>query len=107
MLLLSCEEISKASATRVVFKDLSFGRFEGEQVGLVGPNGSGKSTLLEILAGISDPDGGTRSVRGGVRVGYVTQDPVFTAGLTVDDVLTAALGHVDEDDRPRRLAQTL
>jgi ATP-binding cassette subfamily F protein uup len=107
MLLLSCEGVSKAYGTRVVFEDLSFGLFEGDQVGLVGPNGSGKSTLLEILTGITEPDRGSRSLRGGVRIGYVPQDPVFDPGVTVDDVVTAALAGVDEDDRPRRLAQTL
>ena len=70
-LLLSCQAVSKAYGTRSLFDDLSFGLFEGDQAGLVGPNGSGKSTLLKILAGIETPDRGTRSLRGGVRVGYV------------------------------------
>src|SRR5919201_591086 len=51
--LLSCEAISKAYGTRSLFDGLSFGLFEGDQVGLVGPNGSGKSTLLRILAALS------------------------------------------------------
>ena len=106
-LLLSCEAVSKAYGTRSLFDDLSFGLFEGDQAGLVGPNGSGKSTLLKILTGDETPDRGTRSLRGGVRVGYVPQDPVFPAGRTVDDVVTAALAGVDEDDRPGRLAQAL
>ena len=42
---------------------------------VVGLNGSGKPTLLEILAGVTTPDRGSRSLRGGVRVGYVPQDP--------------------------------
>ncbi|PYO46827.1 MAG: hypothetical protein DMD84_25100 [Candidatus Rokuibacteriota bacterium] len=100
-LLLSCEAISKAFGTRSLFDGLTFGLFEGDQAGLVGPNGSGKSTLLKILAGVTTPDAGTRSVRGGVRVGYVPQDPVFAEGGTVDEVVRAALDGVDEDD-PRR-----
>jgi ABC-2 type transport system ATP-binding protein len=36
----------------------------GETVGLIGPNGSGKSTLLKVLAGILEPDTGSRTVRG-------------------------------------------
>src|SRR5687767_5424862 len=97
--LLSCEGVSKAYGTRSLFDDLSFGLFEGDQAGLVGPNGSGKSTLLKILAGVTSPDRGSRSLRGGVRVGYVPQDPVFDAGGTVDAVLTATLSHVDDDAR--------
>jgi ATP-binding cassette subfamily F protein uup len=106
-LLLSCETVSKAYGTRALFEELSLGLFEGDQVGLVGPNGSGKSTLLKILAGLEAPDRGTRSVRGGVRVGYVPQDPVFAPGGTVEDVLVGALSGVDEADRPGRLALAL
>src|SRR2546430_2640422 len=106
-LLLSCEAISKAFGTRSLFDGLTFGLFEGDQAGLVGPNGSGKSTLLKILAGVTTPDAGTRPVRGGVRVGYVPQDPVFAEGGTVEDVVRAALDGVDEDDRPGRVAQAL
>ncbi len=106
-LLLSCEAVSKAYGTRSLFDDLSFGLFEGDQAGLVGPNGSGKSTLLQILTGVTTPDRGSRSLRGGVRVGYVPQDPVFPAGRTVDDVVRAALAGVDEEDRPGRIAQAL
>jgi len=106
-LLLSCEAVSKAYGTRSLFERLTFGLFEGDQAGLVGPNGSGKSTLLKILAGIEAADRGSRSLRGGVRVGYVPQDPVFPTGHTVDAVVLAALTGVDEEDRPGRLAHAL
>jgi len=76
-LLLSCEAVSKTYGTRSLFDDLSLGLLEGDQAGLVGPNGSGKSTLLKILAGVTTPDRGSRSLRGGIRVGYVPQDPCF------------------------------
>src|SRR6266850_577717 len=106
-LLLSCEAVSKSYGARSLFDNLSFGLFEGDQAGLVGPNGSGKSTLLKILAGVTTPDRGSRSLRGGVRVGYVPQDPVFEAGRTVEQVVLAALAGVDEADRPGRAAQAL
>src|SRR5439155_18680173 len=104
-LLLSCEAVSKSYGARSLFDNLSFGLFEGDQAGLVGPNGSGKSTLLKILAGDTAPDRGARSLRGGLRVGCVPQDPVFSAGRTVEDVLTAAVARDDEEDRPGRVAQ--
>ena len=106
-LLLSCEAVGKAHGSRTLFDGLSFGLVEGDQAGLVGPNGSGKSTLLRILAGVEPPDRGSRSLRGGLRVGYVPQDPVFPGGGTVEAVVLAALAHVDEDDRPGRLALAL
>ena len=105
LLLLGCEGVSKAYGPRSLFDDLSFGLFEGDQAGLVGPKGSGKSNLLKILAGVTTPDRGSRSLRGGIRVGYVAQDPSFDVGLSVDDVLATALADVDSDDRPGRLAQ--
>jgi ATP-binding cassette subfamily F protein uup len=106
-LLLSCEGVCKAYGTRLLFDGLSFGLFEGDRVGLVGPNGSGKSTLLKILAGLETPDRGTRSVRSGVRIGYVPQDPVLPPRDTVEEVVAAALVGVDEDERPGRIAQAL
>ncbi|HUO64009.1 MAG TPA: ABC-F family ATP-binding cassette domain-containing protein [Terriglobales bacterium] len=106
-LLLSCDAVSKAYGTRVLFEELSFGLFEGDQLGLVGPNGSGKSTLLKILAGQESPDRGTCSVRGGIRVGYVPQDPVLEPGVAVEDTVASGLAAVDEDERPGRIALAL
>ena len=81
--------------------------FEGDQAGLVGPNGAGKSTLLKILTGDELPDRGTRSLRAGVGSATCLKIPTFPAGAPSEDVVTAALAGVDEEDRPGRLAQTL
>ena len=105
--LLSTESVAKAYGGRTLFEAVSFGLFEGDRAGLVGPNGSGKSTLLRILAGHDSPDAGTRSARGGLRIGYVAQDPVFPATGRVEDVVASVLGHVDAGDRPGRVALAL
>src|SRR5215813_12949697 len=105
-LLLSCDAVSKAYGTRSLFEELSFGLFEGDQVGLVGANGSGKSTLLKILAGLESPDRGTRSLRGGIQLGYVAQDPELPSGLTVEETVAASLT-AEEDDAPGRVAHAL
>src|SRR5687767_6529654 len=105
--LLSAESLAKAYGARPLFQDLSFALNDGDHVGLVGPNGSGKSTLLKILAGIEDADSGTRATRKGVRIGYVPQDPVFTPGKSVEDVLTEALHGeraLDEHEKYARVA---
>jgi ATP-binding cassette subfamily F protein uup len=91
---LSCESVAKQFGARPLFESVSFGLFEGDRVGLVGPNGSGKTTLLKILAGLEEPDAGTRSLRKGVRLGYVAQDPVFPADLPAEEVLLAAFDGV-------------
>jgi ABC transport system ATP-binding/permease protein len=104
--LLSCEAVAMSYGTRRLFDDLSFGLLEGDRVGLVGPNGSGKSTLLKILAGLETPDRGTRSLRGGIRIGYVAQDPTFPSGGTIDEVMASAVG-ADDADGPGRVANAL
>ena len=106
-LLLGCQNLAKAYGTRTLFERVSFGIFEGDRVCLVGPNGSGKSTLLKILAGLEAPDAGARTLHGGVRVGYVSQDPVFSSEATVEAVLEEALAHVDHDKRAGRMALAL
>src|SRR5205085_7550591 len=108
--LLSCEGLSKSFTSRPLFENLAFTLFEGDHVGLVGPNGSGKSTLLKIIAGAEEPDSGTRAVRKGVRIGYVPQDPVFSPGKSVEEVVLDALRGettLDDYERTARVALAL
>jgi ATP-binding cassette subfamily F protein uup len=97
-LYLSCESVTKGYGVRPLFEDVSVGIFEGDRAGLIGPNGSGKTTLVRILAGLEEPDRGTRSLRKGVRLGYVPQDPTFPAGATVEEVVTGALADLALED---------
>jgi ATP-binding cassette subfamily F protein uup len=97
-LLLSCDSVGKGFGARPLFEHLSFGISDGDRVGLIGPNGSGKSTLLKILAGIEEPDSGTLSLRRGVRMGYVPQDPEFPLGKTVEEVVLEGLADDPAED---------
>jgi len=63
----------------------------GDRAALVGRNGSGKSTLMKLMAGLVEPDRGTRATAPGTRVGYMEQDPDFTAHATLGDFATQAL----------------
>lgn len=45
-------------------RDISIAVPEGQILGIIGHNGSGKSTLLRILAGISQPTGGSVQING-------------------------------------------
>jgi ATP-binding cassette subfamily F protein uup len=85
--ILSAESISKSFDDRWLFKDISLGISRGEKFGFVGTNGVGKSTLLKILTGEIEPDGGTVSVREGIRVGYLTQTPIVSEDTVVRDIL--------------------
>src|SRR5438874_5332343 len=89
--LLSAQGLTKGYGPRPLFTELVLDLRAGERVGLIGPNGSGKSTLLRLLAGREEPDAGSRMVRRTARLGYVAQDDIFAPGLTVRDVVLAAL----------------
>ncbi len=108
-LILNCQSLSKSFGPTPLFENLSFTISDGDRLGLIGPNGSGKSTFLQILAGIQQPDEGAVAVRKLTRLGYVPQDSVFESGLTVRQVLVAALGsgHLDELEIGARIAETL
>jgi len=108
-MLLSCESISKSYGVKPLFADLSLGLCEGDHVGLIGPNGSGKSTLLKILAGLDEPDRGSRSVRRQVRIGYVPQEPSFSASHTVEEALARVLldEGLDPHEHGSRMAKAL
>ena len=62
--LMSVQGISKAFGDQRVLKDVSFGVFTGEILGLIGPNGAGKTTLLECVAGLLPIDTGEVRWRG-------------------------------------------
>ena len=59
----------------------------GEKFALVGENGTGKSTLLKILTGEIPPDSGSVSIRHGIKLGYLTQQPLVADHLTIKDIL--------------------
>lgn len=108
-ILLSCESITKRFGVKPLFTDLSIALSEEDHVGLVGPNGSGKSTLLKVLAGLEEPDEGTRSMRRHVRMGYVPQEPSFAEGHTVEEVLAQVLldEGLDPHEHGSRIAKAL
>ncbi len=108
-MLLSCESLGKSYGVKPLFTDLSLGLCDGDHVGLIGPNGSGKSTLLKILAGLEEPDRGTRSVRRQLRIGYVPQEPSFVEGHSVEDTLAQVLldEGLDPHEQGGRIARAL
>jgi ATP-binding cassette subfamily F protein uup len=80
-----------------VFKGLFFGLQKGEKVALIGKNGTGKTTLMESLMGMQTPDEGNISIRKGIRVGYLPQNPIFAENEQV-------LNYLFSDDLPSAVA---
>ncbi|MFM2412246.1 MAG: hypothetical protein RLZZ587_579 [Actinomycetota bacterium] len=83
MNLVGLESISHEYPNRVVLNDVTIGVHAGDRIGVVGRNGDGKSTLLSIIGGTLIADSGRVTLRGGIRIGTLTQDDVFEDDATV------------------------
>ena len=75
-----------------LFDDLSLVIQQGDRLALVGRNGSGKSTLLKVMAGLVEPDRGSRTVPSGTSVGYMEQEPDMAGCATLGDFALRDLG---------------
>ncbi|TVR44334.1 MAG: ATP-binding cassette domain-containing protein [Rhodobacteraceae bacterium] len=89
--LLQLSDISLTYGGDPIFDGLDLVVQQGDRVALVGRNGSGKSTLMKVMAGLVEPDGGTRALAPGTRVGYMEQDPDFAGAATLGDFATSDL----------------
>ena len=87
--LISLRAVRLADGQRWLFDGVDIALEPRERACLVGRNGAGKSTLLRILAGLSAPDEGERTVQAGVTVSLVTQEPAIE-GATLGDFASAA-----------------
>ncbi len=85
MPIVTLSKIEKTFGRRVIFDKLDFIIDRGERVGLIGDNGSGKTTLFKTLMGQLPPDAGGVAIAKTVKVGYLSQDPVFDETNSVID----------------------
>lgn len=96
--LLTCDAISKSFGSRMVFSRLSLSLHDGDRLGIIGPNGAGKSTFLQMLGGTLSPDDGAVSIRKGVRLALVAQDPRFDPDATVREIILASARDGEDKD---------
>lgn len=82
-MLLSAEHISINFGSRQILDDVNFYLNPGDKVGIIGINGTGKSTFLNVLAGITEPDGGTVTRDPNVQISVLPQDPEMDDDATV------------------------
>lgn len=84
---LSVESLSKTLGDKVLLKNISFGIERGQKVALVGKNGTGKSTLLKIITGEVLADNGSVSVRKGISMRFLGQNPFLGTTMTVTEAI--------------------
>ena len=87
--ILSWEGLSLHHGSGWLFKDLDVHIGERDRLALIGRNGAGKTTLLKVIAGQIEADKGTRSVRPGIKIVTLEQDPFFTGFDTLMDFALA------------------
>mmetsp|Transcript_6319 Transcript_6319/g.39387 ORF Transcript_6319/g.39387 Transcript_6319/m.39387 type:complete len:696 (-) Transcript_6319:320-2407(-) len=75
---------------RALFQDVTCTVARGDKVAVIGANGSGKTTLLKLVANEDAPDQGKVQWRRGLRVGYLSQEPMLAAEHTVLDAVVKA-----------------
>ncbi|MBP5233799.1 MAG: energy-dependent translational throttle protein EttA [Planctomycetes bacterium] len=71
----SINDIHKEYGDRVILDGISLSFYLGAKIGIVGPNGSGKSTLLKIMAGVDKDFHGEVTLKDGVSILLVEQEP--------------------------------
>ncbi|HYD99799.1 MAG TPA: ABC-F family ATP-binding cassette domain-containing protein [Alphaproteobacteria bacterium] len=66
-------DVHKAYGSKTIYRGLDLTIRRRERWCVMGVNGAGKSTLLKLVAGATEPDAGSVSVGGSVRLGYFSQ----------------------------------
>ena len=94
--LLQLSGISLTFGGHPVFDGLDLVIQPGDRVALVGRNGSGKSTLMKVMAGLVEPDHGSRVVPPGMSVGYMEQEPDLSAYATLGEFAASGLPEGEE-----------
>lgn len=103
--MLSVSNISKSYATRVLFSGVSFNVGMSDRIGVIGQNGTGKTTLFDIIAGETDPDNGSISLRRGTTIGYLKQDIKPGARKTLLEEVAYSSDTMNDLARKLRLLQ--
>jgi ABC transport system ATP-binding/permease protein len=82
---LAYENLGLVQGAGWLFRGLDLFIGERDRLALIGRNGAGKTTLLKCLAGLIETDEGRRTIRPGVKVVLLEQDPDMTSFATLRD----------------------
>lgn len=76
-------KVSLAFGDRDILKNVSVNLAKGSKAALTGANGTGKSTLIKVMAGLVQPDDGTRTASKDARISYLPQSGLTHHGCTL------------------------
>ncbi|MEE7456583.1 glycosyl transferase family 1 [Methylorubrum populi] len=65
--------VHKSYGSRIIYEGFDFSIRRKERWCVMGVNGAGKSTLLKLVTGTAQPDSGSVTVGGSVKLGYFAQ----------------------------------
>ena len=85
MIVLSCNNVSKAYVAENIIENITFTINDNEKVGLIGLNGAGKTTLFNILTKNIEPDTGEIYVAKGKKIGYLMQNTIIESKMSIMD----------------------
>ena len=86
--------LSKSFGSQLLFDDVSFNINQKERIGLVGRNGHGKTTLFRIIIGEEQADSGEVSIPRNYRIGYVTQQLLFSEQTVLSEACRGLPEHL-------------
>ncbi|MGJ4996613.1 ribosomal protection-like ABC-F family protein [Bradyrhizobium sp. HKCCYLS3077] len=85
------KKVSKSYGSRRIYEGLDFTIRRRERWCVMGVNGAGKSTLLKLIAGTAEPDDGSVTIGGSVKMGYFAQHAMDL--LDGEDTVFESLEH--------------
>jgi ATPase subunit of ABC transporter with duplicated ATPase domains len=90
--------VHKRYGDRVIYQGLDLLVRRRERCCVLGVNGAGKSTLLKLVAGTAEPDAGSVTLGGSVKMGYFAQHAMdlLDGDSTVFETLEAAFPHAGQ-----------
>ena len=78
----------------IVLEGISLSFLPGAKIGVLGHNGSGKSSLLRIMAGVDTDFLGEARALGGVKIGYLAQEPELNPDKDVRGNIEEGAGEI-------------